>query len=47
MKKDPNESKHEQLMLIHALANKLPWIVLSISLFAFFIIFLQAYFAKN
>lgn len=39
--KDPDEEKLKQLLLIHKLATRLPWIVLSISVLAFLIILLQ------
>jgi len=51
LKKQPNppndaeyEEKLKQLRLINKLATRLPWIVLGVSLFAFLIIFLQAFF---
>lgn len=39
-----NEEFEKQLLLIHRLANRLPWIVAGISVFAFVIILLQVFF---
>lgn len=49
-KRDDEQKKREEMLrqalLIQKLATRLPWIVLSISLLAFIIIFLQAYYFK-
>jgi hypothetical protein len=45
IQKDPKREKQlKQIETIHRLATRLPWIVLAISLFAFILIFIQAYF---
>lgn len=41
MPKDPDEEKLRQIQLIGKLAARLPWIVLAISLLAFFLILAQ------
>ena len=38
MDKDPHEEKLKQIQLIGKLATRLPWIVVAVSLLAFFLI---------
>ncbi|HEV8052339.1 MAG TPA: hypothetical protein VGP47_07585 [Parachlamydiaceae bacterium] len=45
--KDQDEEKRKQIMRIHKLATRLPWIIVGVSLFAFLIIFLQVYFMRS
>lgn len=42
-----NDDKRRQLERIHRLATRLPWIVLTISLIAFVIIFLEVLFTRS
>jgi hypothetical protein len=47
MERDPDEEKRRQIMVIHTLANRLPWIAVGASLVAFMLIFLQAYLSRK
>lgn len=44
---DPDEEKRRQVILIHQLAKRLPWIIVIVSLVAFLLIFLQVLLLKN
>jgi len=45
--KDPDEEKRKQIMRIHKLATRLPWIIVGVSLFAFLMILLQVYLTRT
>lgn len=45
--KNHDEEKRKQVMLIHKLATRLPWIIVGVSLFAFLLILLQVYLMRG
>jgi hypothetical protein len=47
MERDPDEERRRQIMTIHKIANRLPWITVGVALVAFMLIFLQAYYASK
>lgn len=45
--KDQDEEKRRQILLIHKLATRLPWVIVGVSLFAFLLILLQVYLMRG
>lgn len=46
-RKKQDEERQRQVLLIHQLATRLPWILVGVFLFAFLLIFLQVYLMRG